>query len=226
MTDETGIGDFIGGINQAHIEPGNEDWQANSEPEDYITNAHGERFDPAIHRADANGDPIMTEKGRFRRKPGRKQGVKYGAINEPERPDPEAEEQQNRLTLAAETAASMYISTGVMIFGTEWLPDASKMEREQLVSAFEGYFRAKDITDIPPGIALALACFGYAAPRLYMQETQSRIARFSMWCKLKFGWIKFNASRPDIRPDRMRENNASKANGQSRGWFRRSGVNS
>ena len=220
MMDNTGITDFVGGISEAHIEPSDIDLDADPSggEEDYITNTHGEKFDPTLHVTNADGSPRLTKHGKFRLRPGRR-----ASLNRPDEP-PQKDES---LTLAAETAASIYINSGIVIFGPEWLPDAAKMEREQLVSAFEAYFEAKGITDIPPGVALTIALFGYAAPRLYMPETQSRISRAIEWTKIKFAWMRFrrnsNAPRLDPRPDRMRQDNSSQ-NDSERGWFwRRSG---
>lgn len=219
MNDITGIADFVQGINTAYVEPTDDVSEASDDGgDDYITNRHGERFDPSIHVTNEDGSPKLTKHGRFRHRPGRKSGSSSTDNDAPER-DP-------NLTLAAETAATLYIQSGVLLFGHEWLPNPEKMEREQLVAAFEAYFEAKGVIDIPPGVALAIALFGYAAPRLYMPETQTRLQRATMWLKLKLGWMKYNAPRIDSRADRLRKDDASKNDGEKRGWWRRSGTNS
>src|SRR3989304_2676798 len=184
----------------------------------------GENFNPAIHAANANGDPILTLKGRFRKRVGRKPINARPALNIPGSTTqnyddyPEAAPQPPSNSAAAQAAAEIYIQTGVAIFGHEWLPDEGARERDNLVSAFNVYLGAKGITDIPPGVALFIAMFGYAAPRLYLPKTQTKIQRFTLWCRLKIGALKLkrspvqpneeksNGTRNDFRPNGVREN--------------------
>lgn len=223
MTDD-GIEEFVGGIDQAHVEPlrGNDD---DGDYEDYITNNHGEEFDPDIHLSDKDGNPRLTKHGKFRLKPGRKTGTDHSAKQRINRPNAANENISPEMSMAAETAASMYINSGVMLFGEEWIPDSAKREREHLVSAFEQYFIAKGIEDIPPGLALAIAMFGYAAPRLHMPQTQYRLSTFILWSRSKvlkvtqiFGFNR-DASRYDTRSNGLRKNDASKKDSETRGWF-------
>ena len=223
---ETGISSIADEIKSAHIE---DDLTSMSGPDDapefddYITNAHGEKFDPNIHKADDDGNPITTKAGKFRLKPGRKSGSSGHAqsrINSPYA-DRESYSEKPEISPAAQTAAAMYIHSGVMLFGHEWLPDPAIKEQEALAKAFHDYLETKNIEDIPPSLALFIACFGYAAPRLQKPQTQSRLETLILWVKIKLGRIKLNASRNDIRSNRMRENDTSEANGEKRGkWWR------
>ena len=228
-----GIDTLISGINTARIEPSHLTGTSSGPDDpgdDYITNAHGERFDKAIHRADKEGNPLMTKGGRFRLKPGRKTGVDYSnagpKLNNPFQSDEEGADETHpkvdaQLTFAANTAAEIYIQSGVLIFGGEWLPDPARMEREQLVMAFEQYFLAKGVVDIPPGVALAIALLGYAAPRFYLPQTQSRVQIAWIWLRSKFARKKDDATRAYFRSNGMRENDAGAANGAVRtSWWR------
>lgn len=214
MTD--GIAGLIGEVKNARIEV-DIDADPEGDADDIINASTGEKFDHAIHLSDAAGNPVLTKTGKFRKRAGRPSGgnERPSGINFPEAPP------QNNARLAAETAAAIYINTGVVIFGSEWLPNAANMEREQLVEAFNAYFEANGIVDIPPGVALVIACLGYAAPRLYMPKTQTKLQQFILWVKIKIGRAKLNAARADTGTNGLRENNASKANGEAVGWFRR-----
>lgn len=211
MTD--GIADMIGEIKTARVEV-----DIDADPEDFeiVNSSTEETFDPSYHVSDKDGNPVLTKTGKFRKKPGRNSAGKSGTggLNYPEPPAPD------NVGLAAETAAAIYINSGVVIFGPEWLPDGHG-EKEGLVDAFRAYLDAKGIDDIPPGLALSIAMMGYAAKRLYMPETQTRLSRIILWVKLKAGMVKYNASRNDTRSDRMRENDTGENHGEKRGWFRR-----
>ena len=227
-----GIDGLISAIPNARIEESVSPSEQHSPGLEGITNVHGERFDKAIHRADKNGDPLLTKTGRFRLKPGRKAGVDYSdagpKLNNPFQPSAEidAPEIDPSLSFAAQTAAEMYIQTGVILFGPEWLPETERMERETLVSAFEQYFIAKGVIDIPPGVALAIALFGYAAPRFHMPETQSRVQIAWIWLRSKFKRKKDDATRANFRAYGLREDDASAANGAERKGFWRTRFNS
>lgn len=216
MTD--GIASMIGEIKNAHVEV---DLDADPEDDFDIVNATtNETFDPAIHVSDKEGNPVLTKTGKFRFKPGRKSGQsRTSGINIPQ--TDAADEDEEKIRLAAQTAAAIYINTGVVTFGPEWLPDRAANEQEGLSEAFYQYLKAKGITDIPPGLALAIALSGYAAKRMYMPQTQTKMQRFILWVKLKLGRAKLHATRNDFGANRVRENDAGETDGKASGWFRR-----
>lgn len=176
-------------------------------------------FDPAIHLTTKDGLPIKNKDGSFRKRAGRKSGAapapKTPHINlgRDELHIPEAPIPDHSLEMAAKTCAALYIQTGVIIFGNEWFPDPEISEADQLEFAFKAYFEAKGVIDIPPGVALAMALSGYAAKRLYMPKTQSKLSYAIGWLKGRFSRNKNNAARNDIGSNGMRENNAGAANG-------------
>lgn len=257
MSDDTGAGDLIEGIKNAHIEPslpddaissGSDGGTPTSPPvADVVVrvvarDGAGDVFDPAIHVADNLGNPSITKTGRFRKrkttgksapKSSRSAAVpklNLGADSEnDENSDDSAEIFTNtpqsdpleaqKLRMAAETAANMYIGTGLMIFGMEWQPSPDKSDREMLVIAFEDYFRSKGVVDIPPGIALSLALFSYAVPRLSQPQTSSRIALGWAWVKYRINGAFSRASRDDIRANRERKNETGEDSGQKNPRF-------
>jgi len=81
-------------------------------------------------------------------------------------------------------AAGCLVSVGRMIGGEEWEPKTEPIdEMGNLQAAFGDYFRAKDIRDVPPGLALSIAIIGYAAPRFTAPKTKERV--LSWWDRIK-----------------------------------------
>lgn len=64
----------------------------------------------------------------------------------------------------AETGTFFFLQIGKGIFGEDF--KASKDENEHLVSSLETYLVSKGISDIPPGIAVAIAFTGFTVSKL------------------------------------------------------------
>ena len=171
----------------------------------------GDTFDPAIHVTDADGNPVLTKAGNYRKRPGRKAGsVPTSSIYseppptqaEPALPDP-----------AARAAADTLFTLGVTLGGEEWLPIQSPEtgldERAEMIGAFDAYFKAAGIVDIPPGLALSIAVGGYALPRFTQPKTRTRMQRAKD--RVAAWWLKRKArknARSDSGNDGKRENDA------------------
>lgn len=98
--------------------------------------------------------------------------------------------------------------TGSMLAG-----DRAKMgalEAEALSSNFERYFTAKNISDLPVGVALALGIGSYYAKLLQTEEAQPKVQKFGLWIVGKWQRLrgKKYGARFDRRDDTKRENNA------------------
>lgn len=127
----------------------------------------GDMFDPGIHTG------TTTPSGRWRRKKG----------NGREREEtPAAAELAPDFHALAQLTVVNLTSALAMIFGPVWSvvpteerPDAAELDA--MTAAWEGYYRAKGVADVPPEMLLALTMFGYAAPRLVHAQTRSRFAR-------------------------------------------------
>lgn len=80
---------------------------------------------------------------------------------------------------AAERLVALIVAVGMNVFGTEWTPikDASSGIDEQagMNAAFEDYFRATGIIDVPPGLALCMAMGAYCLPRFAMPHTRAKM---------------------------------------------------
>lgn len=186
--------------------------------------AEGTVFDPAIHSIRRDGSPSITKTGKFRRRKGADkiqspQGPR-SQINIPGAGTLDLDEPSP----LAKTAALGYIQTGVTLFGPEWLPDAAKKEQEFLTHAFHEFFEAHEMDDLPPGLALAVACFAYAAPRFYQPQTQSRLGQFwratkaavaHTYIRVRYG-TRFNN-----RTDAVRKNDTGAQDVRRGGIFRR-----
>ena len=153
-----------------------------------------EKFDPAIHATDTDGNPKYRADGSFALKRGRKAGATQSKINKPERP-PQITDSEVAARQSGKVCAALCIQLGVVVGGDEWLPrkDASigMDEQLQIEAAFANYFNAKGYTDIPPGLALVLSLAAYALPRFTMPKTRTRLARAKDWIVSK--WVQFRA---------------------------------
>lgn len=188
-----------------------------------VSNAGGETFDPEIHATDASGNPLKTASGKYRKKPGRKKGVDYSAENRsttPKAPNEIAGDiaRNNSRHAAAIAAVETVQVIGRIIGGEEWAYIKNDQfgidERASGIAAFERYFEAKNIDDLPPGIALSIWGVAYCAPRFAAPKTKNRLGLAVAWFKSKLSRNKHNGARTDIRNDRKRENNTSEDAGK------------
>lgn len=149
----------------------------------------GKAFDPEQHATDANGTPKKTQAGRWAKKRGRKNGSTVGG---PAGQKEAAETLKGSAHVQTGKAATSLLVTMGMMWSEEFQPIRDHAngidERLMLESAFSDYFAAKDIDDIPPGVALTFAIVAYIGPRLTMPKTQSRTQRFGNWLGQK--WLK------------------------------------
>lgn len=176
-------------VAQAH----KEQQVAESAPRD----KNGELFDPSRHIVDSSGKPMLTVRGTWTQKRGRKansagpaqsgtnsqpqaKSMLGGPAAPPVAPDPLAV-QHAQSRAAGVAAAELLFMTGKLIGGEEWEPMQNKAlgldERTLMHGAFGDYFVASGVKDIPPGAALTFCIVAYIAPRFAMPKTQSRFAK-------------------------------------------------
>lgn len=137
----------------------------------------GRIFDPAIHST-RDGEPILNADGTIRLKRGRGAG---SVLAKPATTDPGI------------AIAEAIFTFGQMFGGEEWVPRQDAKygidERAQAHDAWQRYCEAKEITDIPPGIAITLCTLGYVVPRLFMPITKTRFQKARLWVVGKYvGW--------------------------------------
>ncbi|MHB8803556.1 MAG: hypothetical protein ACYC5U_12555 [Rhodocyclaceae bacterium] len=157
----------------------------------------GQAFDPAIHLMDKAGNPTLRADGTFRKKPGRKVTQTSGSVSQPVNPQQQGNVNAKadfsapiidpaQAKRAAEGSADLLFMAGMMIDADEFAPIKDKEsgfdERKLTEFAFENYYMKKGITDIPPGMTLALVIGSYGARRLQMPRTGGK-------CKQIFNWL-------------------------------------
>lgn len=167
---------------------------ANTDPKD----KNGDVFDPAVHVAGADGKGMLTVRGTWAQKRGRKGGnpapvtnagtVRNSTLGGPAAPpSPQQVQAQQQAQLEAQSraagvaAAEMLFMAGQAFGGEEWQPNVNKQigldERAMMHQAFGDYFVASGTVSIPPWAGLCFAVTAYAAPRFAMPKTQTRIQK-------------------------------------------------
>lgn len=149
----------------------------------------GRAFDKLMHLTDEDGEPKLTKTGRLRIKRGFGPDAKtpktstIGGLDAPPgitfadgQRDGEAE-----ILATGQSAASLTFLVGMFAFKEAGKP--TKDEVNQVTYAYQTYFRAKNIRDLPPGVILATALMTYAGPRLILPETRKRSSK--LWTKVK-----------------------------------------
>jgi len=208
-----------------------------------LRDRRGRKFDPAYHELDGSGHPRLNRDGFLFCKggrPGKFKQAHAAQVPESERippTDPQAaapatdREATDRKATAAFSAA-MFINLGVGIFGEEWLPmkNAAIDEQADLTDKFDAWYKQMGISDLPPGVALAVGLLGYAAVRLYKPNTQTRmkilvgmiknsIGRFFGgifgFFKKLFKGARANASHVNLRDHGERKDNAGAKAGEA-----------
>ena len=163
------------------------------------TDRAGARFDPAIHAAGPDGKGILTVRGTWSVKRGRKASTgnvanaqpssTLATPNKPVDAKKAADDAASRN--AGIAAAGMFIVAMRAVGGEEFTPVVDEKtghnEPAMLQGAFADYFAATGKKDIPPGAALSFAILAYIAPRLFMPQTKARLSTFKS--KIVQWWV-------------------------------------
>lgn len=181
--------------------PGKKSGKSKAEPVNPADYAHlkdknGFAFDPDIHKTKLDGTPKLTKGNQLWLKSGKrinnsKSFIKRGAAQPGAQPGSETDApgpgtEAAHYEASGRVMAETIFSLGQMFFGPEWAPQqvAGQIdERGQMSTAWAEYFRAKGLSDIPPGMAIAIAMGSYTLPRLAMPTTKSRFTRLGAWFK-------------------------------------------
>lgn len=179
----------------------------------------GDTFDPNIHAVEEDGTPKMTAAGNFSKKRGRKAGqtnstLNTGSVQKPQETIDPQKALKNKQRQAGNAAANTLITLGVVMGGEEWQPIKNEEhgidEKFTLEMAFSDYFEAKQMEDIPAGIALSIAIIGYAAPRFTMPKTQERSK--SLWGKVKKWWINRKLKKHGLKAEEVKKDTEKQEN--------------
>lgn len=168
----------------------------------------GRAFDKAIHLTDGDGEPKLTKGGQIRIKRGhgpdanKKRVSSIGGVETPgtiafaeSKAESEAE-----ILATGQSAASLTFVIGMAMFGSDGKP--TQDEINQITYAYQTYFRAKNIRDLPPGIVLVTALATYTVPRMLKPKTSKKIT--TLWGKLKAKVSKNRLETPDGESDNLK----------------------
>ncbi len=183
------------------------------------------QFDPAIHEADANGKPVLTEKGRFKKKAGvygtqnkartPTQGGRLGGVDPqtgalPQGPAPAVVNAQT-----AQAITSVKEMALVVLVSDEFaMGEAEKATENALLTAALNHSYPNGMP-VNPWVSYAAAVTAGAAARLNKPKTQTWLQRqkvrlYAMYLKMKGGR---NATHLNSGPDAIGQNNAGGATG-------------
>lgn len=171
-----------------------------SEKHSHLVDKSGTPFNPEIHATDDSGEPLKTQAGNWRKKPGRKPGDgPASSLNT--KPQQKASTQDSGQQAAYVSAMTTVDSVGMVaraLGGESYayqriMDETGKQvlvdERENGIEAFTRLYEQKGVTDIPPGVAVVLWGLMYLAPRLQQDKrAQSKI-------KLAWYWIRSKLTR-------------------------------
>jgi len=151
-----------------------------------LRDRQGLAFDPAIHKTNSAGEPTLTKLNKLIRKPGRKPGQKNSTVSKGSTNTSTQDSSQASRAIAAAATVDSIGTLGGMIGGEEWLFVTDKAqgldERQRGVEAWEQYYTAKGIDDIPPGVLVLAWVVSYAAPRIMGgPQTRSKLTRAKDW---------------------------------------------
>ncbi|KKN30037.1 hypothetical protein LCGC14_0838100 [marine sediment metagenome] len=187
-----------------------------------LVDREGQPYDPARHETGGDGGPILNKDGTIRMKRG--MGTPRSRLAEP-RPQVSRAADGTPLSAPATTPtdtgrqiAESIFALGQLIGGDEWAPIINEKygidERAQMQSAWVVYCEAKGMSDLPPGIVVAITMIGYAVPRFAMPKTKSRWQRAKQWTvNLYFKWSNRGAAQSDRRGNGERKNDTGDKSG-------------
>lgn len=132
-------------------------------------------FDPAKHRVDADGKPIMTPGGRYAKK-SRSQTNAPGVSTGPNVFQAGGAGVKIDHLPIAKQIVNLAINVAVRTFGPEWEPH-DKEEALTVAHAFKDYFDARGVPKIPPEFVLLGAILAYSLPRLSHENTKGKLSR-------------------------------------------------
>jgi hypothetical protein len=80
-------------------------------------------------------------------------------------------------------AANAWFGAGVVVFGREWEPNTEQGEHVAVKDAFRDYFKSKNITQIDPGVQLAIVLGSYSLVRVQRPTIKERLGKAWTWMK-------------------------------------------
>lgn len=187
---------------------------------DKMFDSEENEFIPGFHM-ERDGEPVLTKKGLFRKKPGVKPG---GPKSDPISATKTQSEKPANHKLNGEMLSGIFLNLTTGFGGEEWVP--SKDEKKMLDDSFTNYCAAKDMKDLPPGFALVAAISIYSVPRFQKPQTKKKVTNIFKWLKTKFKKKKGNNHAHisnGSNDDREIDSNKVASQGFSKSWNENTG---
>lgn len=164
-----------------------------------------QQFNPAIHAVDEYGHPKLNKDGSYSLKRGRKAGNKNTTntnadTNRTNESIPNGTGGNNSTIDYRGTGqllSGLFFGGCISTFGESWNP--TKKEQDDIEKQTIRFCEAKNIGDIPPGIALVMCVTLYALPRMSDPTTKAKLRQWGE----TLGLI-----RPETYPKKSVVNNA------------------
>jgi len=149
---------------------------------------------PETHQANPDGSPKLSKKDRAMLKPGLGKSSGPSIVGAPPSKSstqfsgqPEQQDEGDPRGAAMVTVDS--IEMVGMLISPQFQYIKSKEhnidERERGYEAWEKYYRAKGVQDIPPGVAITIWSLAYIMPRLRAPEVTNKWAKVKEWVAIK-----------------------------------------
>lgn len=168
-----------------------------------------EGFDPLLHEADAQGNPVLNTDGTLRkrrgRKPGRDAAGHFVRSPDPVSPapaispaatsfaavpaEPPKEITREACKISAQQTVGVAIAMAVGVFGDEWNPEPANLhpmgidEAGSLTDALTEYYFAQQFSGLSPGWIVLLAAGTYAGRRVQKPKTKEVFKKW--WGKVR-----------------------------------------
>lgn len=215
--DNAGIGNLAGDHIAAMSEPSEHAIAAEQEDTDKnagIVDKSGTPFNPDFHATDDSGNPLYTQAGNFRKKPGRKPGQgPASSLNTNTTRNTSTQDSGHDGAYMSAVATVDSVGMVAQMLGGEMyayqriLAEDKKTvlldERESGIESFTQLYRQKGVKDIPPGVAVTIWAIMFLAPRL------RKDARTKSKLKLAWYWLKSKITRKPM-PKKQAEKETKK----------------
>jgi len=152
-----------------------------------LKDSDGLSFSPQLHETDESGKPKLTKAGKLRKLRGqgaKKMKSKIADIKA-EQEKTKNESQRKSVSLVATNATQQL---GIFLGGDDarFITDPYD-EKASIFEAYDNYFEAQGVSDIPPNLALVLAVGGYGFRVMTTKPARAKTKSIFYGIKAKFG---------------------------------------
>ena len=175
-------------VSEHVFEANKENFSTVENPSNDYVDSNNTQFDSSIHRSDENGKPILTAKGTFWKKAGRKKGVssQKSSIGTPELKTPEQEkaeliasQNQGVALISANSLNILRSKMGVVLPDTDEAKEMHKAEMDFLKDSIATWLDDTGLV-LNPNVGLALAVGTFFLPAIMLPPEQNKILQFGL----------------------------------------------